>query len=452
MLYKHLISFFVKGNPRSIKAKKNIIASMLIKSVSVIIGFLLVSITLDYVDKTRYGIWLTLSSFLTWGEFFELGLGKGLRNKLSEAVAVGNKNLAKVYVSTTYAIIAIITLILALLFFSVNPFIHWSKILNTSAVMDGELFLLSTIVFSSFFIRFVLNLLVNVLFAHQIPAVANAFGPLSNLLTLISVFILTKTTHGSLIYLGLAMSLSPLVVFSLATFIMYSGPFRDIRPSLKSVDFKYARSLASLGIKFFVLGIGHIIKYQTANIIIAQYFGPDEVTPYNIAFKYFGVIGMVFSIILTPFWAAFTEAWTKQDYSWIRGTIKKVFFVWLVSIIGALIMLIGSKWFYHLWIGDKVAIPFGLSAAMALYFVMNNFGGVFVQFVNGISKIKLQLYCSVLGAIVFFPLAHLLIKTFDLGTIGIVLAILITNWYGIILSPIQYKKIMENKARGIWNK
>ncbi len=452
MLYKYLINFFAKGNPRSIKAKKNIVASLFIKSISVIISFLLVSITLDYVDQTRYGIWLTLSSFLTWGEFFELGLGKGLRNKLSEAIAHNNINLAKVYVSTTYAIITIITLILALLFFTINPFIHWSKILNTSLTMDGELFILSSIVFGSFFLRFVLNLLVNLLFAHQIPAVANSFGPLSNIITLIAVFILTKTTEGSLVYLGLAMSLSPVVVFSLATFIMYSGPFRDIKPGWKSVDFKYAKSLASLGIKFFILGIGHIIKYQTANIIIAQYFGPEQVTPYNIAFKYFGVIGMVFSIVLTPFWNAFTEAWTKEDYPWIRSTIKKVFFFWMGSVIVALIMLIGSKWFYNLWIGDKVAIPFSLSAVMALYFVMNNFGGVFVQFVNGISKIKLQLYCSILGAIIFFPLAHILIKSLNLGTIGIVLAILITNWYGIILSPIQYMKIINNKARGIWNK
>jgi len=452
MPYRYLIDFFVKGNPRSIKAKKNIAASMLIKSISVVIGFLLVSTTLDYVDKTRYGIWLTLSSFLTWFEFFELGFGKGLRNKLTEAIAHGNKNLAKIYVSTTYAIITLIIAGVALVFNVINPFINWTKVLNTSAVMHGELYLLSTIVFGGFFIRFILNLLVNVLFANQNPAVANAFGPLSNLLTLITVFILTKTTEGSLVFLGLAMTLSPLVVFSLATLIMYSGPYRDISPSFRTIDFKYARSLASLGIKFFILSIGHIIKYQTANIIIAQYFGPAEVIPYNVAFRYFGVLNIVFTIILSPLWVAFTDAWTKKDLDWIRNSVRKIFRVWILLSGFAVLMLLCSKWFYHMWLGDKVQVPFELSAVMALYYVLYNFGGIFVQFINGVSKIKLQLYSSVLGAILFFPLTYFLIEVLNLGPSGLVLSTLITNWYGPFLSPFQYRMIIENRAKGIWNK
>jgi O-antigen/teichoic acid export membrane protein len=444
--------YILKGHSRSVKAKKNIISSFLIKGFSIVVGFLFIRIAYHYIDETRLGIWFTISSLLTWFSFFEIGLGKGLRNKLAEALALNDKKLAKTYISTTYAVLSLIIAGVAILFFSLSSFFNWAKILNTPESMGKELFVLSCIVFGSFFLRFILQLLTNVLFADQRPALANAFGPVSNFLSLVIIYILTKTTEGSLIYLGLAMSISPVFVFVVASLFLYLDEYKDIRPSFKAVNFKYARSLVNLGVKFFILSIGHIIKYQTANIIIAQYFGPAEVTPYNIAYKYFNILAMIFTIILSPFWSAFTEAWIKKDHIWITNAIKKVLRIWMgLSILG-LIMLAGAKWFYAFWVSEEVDISFRLSAIMAVYFILYTFGGIFVQFVNGVSKIKLQLYSSVIGAIIFFPMAHLFIRVFHLGVEGLVLATLITNWYGPILSPIQYRKIITNKAKGIWNK
>lgn len=444
--------YILKGHSRSVKAKKNIISSFLIKGFSIVVGFLFIRIAYHYIDETRLGIWFTISSLLTWFSFFEIGLGKGLRNKLAEALALNDKKLAKTYISTTYAVLSLIIAGVAILFFSLSSFFNWAKILNTPESMGKELFVLSCIVFGSFFLRFILQLLTNVLFADQRPALANAFGPVSNFLSLVIIYILTKTTEGSLIYLGLAMSISPVFVFVVASLFLYLDEYKDIRPSFKAVNFKYARSLVNLGVKFFILSIGHIIKYQTANIIIAQYFGPAEVTPYNIAYKYFNILAMIFTIILSPFWSAFTEAWIKKDHIWITNAIKKVLRIWMgLSILG-LIMLAGAKWFYAFWVSEEVDISFRLSAIMAVYFILYTFGGIFVQFVNGVSKIKLQLYSSVIGAIIFFPMAHLFIRVLHLGVEGLVLATLITNWYGPILSPIQYRKIITNKAKGIWNK
>ncbi len=444
--------YILKGHSRSVKAKKNIITSFLIKGFSIVVGFLFIRLAYHYIDETRLGIWFTISSLLTWFSFFEIGLGKGLRNKLAEALALNDKKLAKEYISTTYAMLSLIIAGVALLFFSFSPFLNWAKILNTPESMGKELFLLSSIVFGSFFLRFILQLLTNVFFADQRPALANAFGPASNFLSLIIIYILTKTTEGSLIYLGLAMSISPLFIFVIASLFFYLDEYKDIRPSFKAVNFKYARSLVNLGVKFFILSIGHIIKYQTANIIIAQYFGPAEVTPYNIAYKYFHILAMIFTIILSPLWSAFTEAWIQKEHGWITNAIKKVFRIWIVLSILGLVMLAGAKWFYAFWVSEKVEIPFSLSAIMAVYFILYTFGGIFVQFVNGVSKIKLQLYSSVIGAIIFFPMAHLFIKVLHMGVEGLVLATLITNWYGPILSPIQYRKIITNKAKGIWNK
>ena len=66
---KLLIRKFLSGDKRSISAKKNIIASIIIKGLSMIITLLLVPLTLGYLSSYEYGVWLTLSSILNWINF-----------------------------------------------------------------------------------------------------------------------------------------------------------------------------------------------------------------------------------------------------------------------------------------------------------------------------------------------------------------------------------------------
>ena len=49
----------------------------------------------------------------------------------------------------------------------------------------------------------------------------------------------------------------------------------------------------SLGIMFFFLSVLSIAFYQTNNLIISHYLGPEEVTVYNIAYRYINVLPMV---------------------------------------------------------------------------------------------------------------------------------------------------------------
>jgi O-antigen/teichoic acid export membrane protein len=65
---------------RTHKALFNIASSFVIKGASILLSLLLVPLTLDYLNPYEYGIWLTLSSVLMWINYFDIGLGNGLRN------------------------------------------------------------------------------------------------------------------------------------------------------------------------------------------------------------------------------------------------------------------------------------------------------------------------------------------------------------------------------------
>jgi O-antigen/teichoic acid export membrane protein len=443
-------NFFTQGNQRSINAKKNILIIAILKGCSIAISLFLVPITIHYVNPTRYGIWLTLSSIVGWFSFFDVGLGNGLRNKFAEAVAIGKHDLARVYVSTTYAILAIIISVILLIFCSINPFLNWPKLLNTPADMGGELRILALIVFGFFCLQFVLRLITTIITANQQPAKASIFDFLGSLFSLTIIYILTKTTSGNLIYLGTVFSFTPVVVLTASSLWFYTHKYKIYAPSIKFVKFKFARDLMNLGIKFFIIQMASVILYQTSNVIIAHLFGPEQVTPYNIAYKYFGVITMTFSIVMMPFWSAFTEAWFKKDIAWIKNTVNKLILLWGLVAITALVMFVFSGFIYRMWVGKEIKVPVSVSVVMALYVVLNGWCGIFSQFLNGVGKVKLQLYFGIFGAIINIPMAIFLGR--HLGIYGVVLSTVILAMVSAVWSPIQYKKIVNNTARGIWNK
>lgn len=447
-MYSKIVKVLNKGHQRSIKAKKNILASFAIKGGSIAISLVLVPLTLNYVDDTRYGIWLTLSSIVSWFVFFDIGFGHGLRNKFAESIAKGEYTLARSYISTTYAILSIIMGLMLGLFLVVNNFLDWSKILNSPASMVGELSTVALVVFVFFCLQFVLKLITTVLTANQEPAKASFFNFIGSLFSLLVIFILTKTTEGSLIYLATALSFTPVFILTISSIWFYNTSYKRFAPSLRLVQFDLIRGLLNLGIKFFVIQIGILVLFSTQNIIITQLFGPSEVTPYNIAHKLFTVVTMGFGIIVTPLWSAFTDAYVKKELEWIKKTLLNLVKIWILTSLGAIIILFLSPYLYYFWVGERVTIQFSLSIAMAANVIAYSFQTIYVFFLNGIGKIQLQLYLIIACASINIPLTIYLGKMF--GLIGITA----TSTFIFLITGLVYKiqtnKIIKGTAKGIW--
>jgi O-antigen/teichoic acid export membrane protein len=448
--FKNLLGFG-SGHERSKRAKKNIAATLIIKGLNILVGLMLVPLTINYLNPTKYGIWITMTSLVAWFGFFDIGLGNGLRNRFAEALARGNQKLAKTYVSTTYAILIIIISAVLFLFYIVNNFLDWGIILNAGhdPLLKKELSKLALIVFTTFGMTFVLNLISVILSADQRPAKSAVFDLLGKSLSLLFIYILTRVSGSSLLSLGIVYCIITPLVLAISTFWFFNRRYKPYRPSLASVDFSKAKDLLSLGVKFFIIQIAAILLYQTNNMIISQLFGPEMVTPYNVAFKYFSILLMLFMIIIGPFWSAFTEAWKKKDVIWIAGIMKKLIKIWVLIFAVGILMLIFSSFIFKIWIRKDFVVSFSLSAITLGWVLVNAWNGMFVQFLNGVGKLKIQLYLGISVAILNIPLALLLGKS--IGINGILLANFILALLQAWIYPLQYRKIITNKATGIWN-
>ncbi|KAF2332506.1 lipopolysaccharide biosynthesis protein [Flavobacterium daemonense] len=442
-------SFFSEGHSRTLLAKKNIAASFLIKAGSIFVGLLLIPMTINYINPTQYGIWLTLSSLISWFSFFDIGLGNGLKNKLAEAKALNQIKKSQIYISTTYALLTLISAFIFLLFFCINPFLDWKFILNISHD-DQSLEKVVLIIVGFFCVSFVIQLINTILIANHKSAKSSLISLIGSFLSLLIIFVLSKYTKATLIKLVMVLLGIPLLVQVVFTIWLFKTSLSDLAPTYNQIDLKYTKELLSIGGVFFIIQIGAVVLFQTDNIVITQLFGPKEVTVFNIAYKLFSVIIMIFTIIITPFWSSFTDAYAQNDLKWINEIILKMQKYWLLLVVLTVFLLIISPVVFRLWLGEKVEIPLRLSIAMTFYVLAYTWQTIHVFLLNGIGKIRLQLYLVVISAVMNIPIAVYLGKKIGLAGITFSNAILFLIM-GVVFS-IQCKKILNNTATGIWGK
>lgn len=444
-------NYLKAGDERTINAQKNILALIFIKGLNILTGFLIVPLTINYVSATSYGIWLALSSIIIWISYFDFGLPNGFRNKFAEAKAKGDIEMARRYVSTTYALLSIVFFIILCILLCINELINWSSILSVDCSLQEELHDVFVILSIFFCIRVVASVLTFMLLADQKPALSAAVLTIGQLLALGTIYVLTQTTSGSLFYLALAISGLPVIIMVFLSFVTYhTKVYKKYSPSFHHINFNLTRNILGIGIQFFVISIIILLLLQIINIIVSRELGPLSVTQYNISYKYFSVVYMVMELIVSPFWSGFTEAYTKKDFTWMYKTLKKLEFVILLSIPAIILMAIGSNIVIRLWVGETVIVPYSLTIGMSFFVFFQSAYCIFANLVNGTGKARLQLYIFIFFAIISIPLISFSVKYFGLW--GCLIIPTIAFMTAAIICRIQIRKIIKEKAFGLWNK
>lgn len=400
-----MLDFIKQGTDRSVAVKKNIVGSLFVKGCSIIISLLIVPLTLGYVSSDLYGIWLTLSSIIMWLNFFDIGFTLGLKNKLTEAIALGDMQRGKVLVSTTYFMMIAIFIPLCILLEMIIPHINWASFLNVTGNYNPDIIKTLHILAACLCAQMIVNVLTAVLAAYQKVALSSAFPVIGNFISLFIILLLTKYCPPSLSLLALAVSTIPIFVIIIASFILFSSSFKAVAPSWNFVKKKQIKDLFNLGSKFFLIQAQIVVLYQCTNILISNLSGPSDVTSYNIAYKYITISMMILTIIMAPLWPAFTEAYTKNDYSWMKNVYNKMCKLWGGLTVIVILMIIVSPIVYQLWIGEKAHVPLIMTVLIGIYTIVHSWDIIQVNMINGVGAIKLQTYMTLIGLIVHIPLS-----------------------------------------------
>ena len=429
---------------------KNVLASFLVKGWSACVLLLMVPLTLKCLGVYENGVWLTVGSLLIWIDQMDIGLGNGLRNKLAIHIAHQQTREARQIVSSTMAmLICIVIPILLLLSFLVwNTDVYRFLNVRPDAIPELRIALLYGIILVC--MTFVLKFIGNVYMGMQLPAISNLLMALGQTLALIFTALLYYSGTATFVSIVVANTAAPLLVYLLSYPYTFKIQFPELRPSLRYVNLHAAAELGNLGIKFFWIQIATVIQMMSSNILISNFFSPEMVTPYHIAYRYLSLVMVAFTIICMPSWTATTDAYERGDIAWISRINQKM--NWMIIAFGALLLLMVavSPWVYQIWIGEACHIPFGMTVMMALYIYLMIISLRYAYFLNGVGALRLQLYMTVF-TIIYIPLAWV-VSTYTQDILWFMAVMCICIAPSLITNMIQFHKILHGTATGIWRR
>ena len=403
------------------KVNFNIFVSFALRAISVASAFLTVSFSLKLLDTNKYGIWLAISSTVSWISVLDIGLANGLRNKIAEYFALKDYKSSKIDVSSTYAILLLIMVPVMLIFCAIAPFINWNNVFRTH-LDEKELLYTLIVVFVGLALQFVLKPIASVLQGDQKIHKANQIALVCNVSPLVPIIIGAKYLKGSILFLAMAQTMLPVVVMLIYSIVLFSGGYKNISPSLKNVDLKKSKALFGLSFAFFIVQIARVFILSTTEIIITRNFGGSYVTIYNLLFRYYGVAGMILYIVLASYWSAFTNAFALNDLDWVRTSMRKLIRMACMFTGIVVLQFLLIKPVFHLWVGDKVPVPMSTSISMALYFIFCLFTDTLVIVINGSGRMRIQSIVTMITAVLHIPVVLFLIRYYHMGLNSIIYA------------------------------
>ena len=426
--------------------KSSMVQAALFKGISIILSLVYVPVVLNYLGDYKYGVWASVLSILSWISYFDLGIGNGLRNRLSEALASdGPKIDAKTLISSAYAILGAVVAVVAVVCGVAITLVDWAALLSAWDVSESLLCVME-ISFLGMCFSFVLMLCNNIFYAFQKAQVVNLMAVFQQAVMLLSVWLLSLTRTNDLTVVAVLYVCSNVLVYGGFTVFVFLRN-RAIAPSFKCIDGRVAKDLGGLGIKFFITQMATLILFTTDNLIISNLFGPEQVTVYSTANKVFTVIISLFAALVVPLWSKTTVDFARRDIEEIRRTLGKMYRLFAVAAVGTALLAVVFRPLVALWLGRDLEFSWSLILMMGLYAIVYMWNTIWSQIINGLTLVNFMVVVACVQAVVNIPLSFFLATGCGLGIEGVLLGTILTMAISSVTYPVYARRALAKAER-----
>jgi O-antigen/teichoic acid export membrane protein len=406
-------------------------SSFIAKALNVLISFLSVPLTVHYLGAERYGVWLTISSLITWMAMTDFGLaGNALVNVLAESSGKEDRVGAQQYTSSAFwalSGVSVLSGIASLVFFRYIP---WRAVFRVSAATStSELQMACALTLLFFVLAFPLSIQFSIYSAYQDGFLANIWGIAGNTLSLAALVVVSQT-HGGLPQLVLALSGTRCLV-SIANIVFLFRRYYWIVPAPSAVRWHCVKRLFSLGSKYLVTQLASLGIYQSQPIIITQILGPAKVVIFVVAYKILSLPMDLIFMATQPFVSAIGEAKARNDWQWIQGAYKNAVRACIAFGFPLVVVIaLTAKPLIRIWAGS-IAIP---STSLILWLSIYTLIGIALmmagQIMIGLERVNLLAISITLCSLGVIGSAVVLAPRWGLTGIAFGMAIskLVTFW------------------------
>lgn len=387
-------------------------------------------------DNTVLGVWYTILSVITWIDFFDLGIGNGLRNNLVKSIAEKDWVSAKELISSAYLVVGGLSAVLMIAGSRLIGFIHWNGILNIAEeTLSAEtLELAIQRIFLGVVLHFFLKLISSVIYAMQKSALNNLISLLGNVLRLVYVLIAPRSDpETNLLAIANAYAFFACVPYLLASVILFATKLRNMAP-----DFRYCKKDAigkvmGIGGIFFVCQILYMLLINTNDFCITYFTGPENTTEYNIYYKLFSVVGTLAQLMLTPVWSMVTKAIYEKSYQWLRSLYWKIMKLMIPVALIQFLLVLFLQCAVNLWLGEEaITVHYGYAAVFAIWGIIFTLQNALSTFVCGLGTMKLQMISYTAGVLAKFVLLWALYRITDKWILVVAVNILVMLPYCVV--------------------
>ncbi|MFT3767659.1 MAG: oligosaccharide flippase family protein [Minicystis sp.] len=430
------------GKERSRRALLTTLSAVAGRGLGLVLSFISLPLTIGYLDKERYGLWITIGSFLAWLSLADLGLGNGLSNAVTAARAKGEHEEARRVISTAFMLLGAISLAMVVVFAVAFPFVPWASVFSvTSSVDRRELHLTIALCLAVFALSFPLGIVNRVLGACQEGYLANYWSSGSGVLSTVALILAIRFASG-MPTLVVALSIVPLATRIATAVWVFTRLHPELRPRASAYRKDLAKSLLSTGGSFLVVQLAALGMWQNDNLVVAQLYGAAAVGPYSIAFRIASIYTSLANMWLVPLWPAYADAFARGDLAWIRASVRRTTKLALAATIGAAIgMMALGRWLILVWTRKADMVPSQrLLVPMAIFMVLVVFCQTQAMALNGLGRIRGQMYYGIAAAILNVGLSIVLGRW--IGVDGVCWATCIAALIPAALAPIELQRAL----------
>lgn len=400
-------------------------SALVSRGVALLVSAITLPLTIRYLGPLQYGIWITISTTVVMLAVMDLGIANTLTNLISRAYALDDRAAAQRYYATAFWTSTIISTVLGLASLVLWPHINWGHLFHLQdSVLIHEVSLCVAIALGFFLMSLPLNLVHRILSGYQQTQITNYFNLMSSILSLAAILSVIKL-HGTLVMLMLVYSCS-LLLGNVALNLwvtLWSRPW--LIPSPRFIRRAVISDLMSSGMGFFVLQLAGIVVFNSDNLIITHYLGASDVTPYSVTWRLAGYAAVLQTAVLPSLWPAYSEAYARGDYDWVRRMFWNTVRIAMGAVtIAVLILAFFGQWLIR-WYAGPAAVPtVWLLLAICSWTLLSAGMDLQACLLAAINRIKAQGILSVIAAALNVFLSIYLAKR--LGSLGVILGTILS--------------------------
>ena len=392
--------------------------------VSLAVALATVRIAIGYLGAARYGLWATVASLTAFLAFSDLGIGNAIINRMSAAFTSGDRERATREVSSATLLLGAIGVAVLVIAAALLPVVPWPRVYNVGGLAASEAGPATMAVIVCFAVLIPIGLVQKVQLGFQQGTIANLWAIGGTVLGLVLMLVAIAMRLG-LPWLVLAVAGGPVVAMALNWIQEFYFLRPWLRPRRRLVDLRVGVGLVRTGLLFLGLQVAAAVAFSSDNFIATQLLGPVAVAQYSVTQRVFMVLPALLSVAAVALWPAYGEALLRSDRQWIRRTLVRLIFGFLI--------------------GPALMPPTALLAGFVVWAVLYAFGSVASMLLNAANVILFQLVIASIMAVTSIVLKIELGRSF--GVSGIIWGTVIAYGLLVVVPTLLY---LRHRRRLDW--